>query len=85
VRIIGSHQADLGLADSGAGAGQPVADQVTLLYRMHGMDLVRIAAVMLGTRAGAEDAVHNAFCAMFRNWDRLAIPATPFPTSGPPS
>jgi RNA polymerase sigma-70 factor (sigma-E family) len=80
VRIIGSHQADLGLADSGAGAGQPdAADQVTLLYRMHGIDLVRIAAVMLGSRAGAEDAVHDAFCALFRNWDRLADPGNALP------
>ena len=38
MRIIGSRPADLGLADSAAGAGQPaVADQVTLLYRMHGV------------------------------------------------
>ena len=33
------------------------ADQVSALYRAHGMDLVRIAAVMLGSRAAAEDAV----------------------------
>jgi RNA polymerase sigma-70 factor (sigma-E family) len=55
--------------------GQPtVADQVTVLYRRHGMDLVRIAAVMLGSRAAAEDAVHDAFCGLFRRWDRLADP-----------
>jgi RNA polymerase sigma-70 factor (sigma-E family) len=53
--------------------GQPAAaDEVTALYRTHGMDLVRIAAVMLGSRAAAEDAVHDAFCGLFRNWDRLA-------------
>jgi len=48
------------------------ADAVTVLYRTHGMDLVRIAAVMLGSRAAAEDAVHDAFCGLFRHWDRLA-------------
>lgn len=53
-------------------AGPTAADQVTVLYRTHGMDLVRIAAVMLGSRAAAEDAVHDAFCGLFRNWDRLA-------------
>ena len=55
------------------GTGQPTAaDQVTALYRTHGMDLVRIAAVMLGSRAAAEDAVHDAFCGLFLRWDRLA-------------
>ena len=39
---------------SGVGMDQPTAaDQVTLLYRIHGMDLIRIAAVMLGSRADA--------------------------------
>lgn len=42
------------------------------LYRAHGMDLLRIAAVMLGSRDAAEDAVHDAFCGLFRNWDKLA-------------
>ena len=57
------------------GVAQPTAaDQVTSLYRIHGMDLVRIAAVMLGSRAAAEDAVHEAFCGMYRRWDQLADP-----------
>jgi RNA polymerase sigma-70 factor (sigma-E family) len=50
-----------------------------MLYRIHGMDLIRIAAVMLGSRAGAEDAVHDAFCGLFRNWDRLADPHKALP------
>jgi hypothetical protein len=48
-----------GQQPEGPGVGtnqQTAADQVTGLYRAHGMDLVRIAAVMLGSRAGAEDA-----------------------------
>jgi RNA polymerase sigma-70 factor (sigma-E family) len=49
-------------------------DQITALYRVHGMDLVRIAAVMLGGRAAAEDAVHDAFCGLFRKWDQLSDP-----------
>ena len=32
------------------------------------MDLIRIAAVMLGSRAAAEDAVQDAFCGLFRKW-----------------
>lgn len=59
----------------GAGTDRPsAADQVTGLYRIHGMDLVRIAAVMLGSRAGAEDAVQDAFCGLYRRWNRLADP-----------
>jgi RNA polymerase sigma-70 factor (sigma-E family) len=58
-----------------SGTSKPTAaDQVTVLYRAHGMDLVRIAAVMLGSRAAAEDAVHDAFCGLFLSWDRLADP-----------
>jgi len=59
----------------GPGVGtnqQTVADQVTALYRAHGMDLVRIAAVMLGSRAGAEDAVQDAFYGLYRRWHQLA-------------
>jgi RNA polymerase sigma-70 factor (sigma-E family) len=65
---------------SGVGTGQPTADeQVALLYRIHGMDLIRIAAVMLGSRAGAEDAVQDAFCGLFRKWDQLADPRNALP------
>jgi RNA polymerase sigma-70 factor (sigma-E family) len=58
---------------SGAGTDQPTAaDHVTILYRAHGMDLVRVAAVMLGSRAGAEDAVQDAFYGLYRRWHQLA-------------
>jgi RNA polymerase sigma-70 factor (sigma-E family) len=60
---------------SGAATDQPtVADQVTRLYQMHGMDLIRIAAVMLGSRPAAEDAVQDAFCGLYRRWHQLANP-----------
>jgi RNA polymerase sigma-70 factor (sigma-E family) len=63
-----------------AAADQPsVAEQVTLLYRLHGMDLVRIAAVMLGSRAAAEDAVQDAFCGLFRKWNKLSDPRNALP------
>jgi RNA polymerase sigma-70 factor (sigma-E family) len=65
---------------SGVGMDRPTAaDQVTLLYRIHGMDLIRIAAVMLGSRADAEDAVQDAFCGLFRRWDQLADPRNALP------
>jgi RNA polymerase sigma-70 factor (sigma-E family) len=59
----------------GVERNQPTAAaHVTTLYRVHGMDLVRIAAVMLGSRAGAEDAVQEAFCGLYRRWHHLADP-----------
>ncbi len=30
---------------------------------------------MLGDRTGAEDTAQDAFCGLYRNWDRLADPA----------
>ncbi len=63
------------LVDTTRTGARHASDQVTALYQMHGMDLVRIAAVMLGSRAAAEDAVHDAFCGLVRTWDRLADPA----------
>jgi RNA polymerase sigma-70 factor (sigma-E family) len=70
-----------GRADSGSTVdGVPTAqDQLTWLYRVHGMDLVRIAAVMLGSRPAAEDAVQDAFCGLYRRWDRLADPNSALP------
>src|SRR5258706_16314344 len=65
---------------SGVGMDQPTAaDQVTTLYRVHGMDLIRIAAVMLGSRAGAEDAVQDAFYGFYRRGDQLPHPPNPPP------
>jgi len=66
--------------DPGVGMNQlAVADQVTTLYRMHGMDLLRIAAVMLGSRPAAEDAVQDAFCGLYRRWHQLANPDNALP------
>lgn len=59
--------------------GLSAADQVTALYQEHGMDLVRIAAVMLGSRAAAEDVVQDAFCDLYSHWDRLASPGNALP------
>jgi RNA polymerase sigma-70 factor (sigma-E family) len=49
-------------------------DAVTRLYAEHAVGLIRLAVVMLGDRAVAEEAVQEAFCGLYRNWDRLADP-----------
>jgi len=45
---------------------------VTVLYQAHALGLVRLAYVMLGDRAGAEDVVQEAFGGLYRRWDQLA-------------
>ncbi len=44
---------------------------VTALYQLHAVGLIRLAVVMLGDRAAAEDVVQEAFCALYRRWDHL--------------
>ena len=51
------------------------AEAVTALYQAHALGLLRLAVVMLGDRAAAEDVVQDAFCGLYRRWDRLADPS----------
>jgi RNA polymerase sigma-70 factor (sigma-E family) len=60
---------DDGLAESG----------VTALYQAHALGLTRLAHVMLGDKAGAEDVVQEAFCGLYRNWAKLSDPAAALP------
>jgi RNA polymerase sigma-70 factor (sigma-E family) len=59
----------------------PVADRsaaataVTALYEQHAIGLIRLAMIMLGDRAAAEDVVQDAFFGLYRNWFRLGDPA----------
>jgi RNA polymerase sigma-70 factor (sigma-E family) len=47
---------------------------VAALYRAHAVGLIRLAVVMLGDRAAAEDVVQDAFASLFRRYSRLAQP-----------
>ena len=54
-------------------AGSAEARQaVTALYQAHALGLIRLAVVMLGDRAAAEDVVQEAFCGLYRRWHALA-------------
>jgi DNA-directed RNA polymerase specialized sigma24 family protein len=70
--------AALSWTDSGwpEARGKPAADSaaaaVAALYQHHAVGLIRLAYLMLGDRASAEDAVQDAFCGLYRHWDRLA-------------
>lgn len=52
---------------------------VTALYQVHAVGMVRLAMVMLGDRASAEDAVQEAFCGLYRRWNHLADPGSALP------
>jgi RNA polymerase sigma-70 factor (sigma-E family) len=83
-----SSQAPLTPGDGAAGADPARADParadpagagatsgVTALYRAHAVGLIRLAIVMLGNRAAAEDVVQDAFLGLYRHWAGLADPA----------
>lgn len=44
------------------------------LYRDHFAAMVRLAVVLTGSDAGAEDAVHDAFLRVHRRWDHVEQP-----------
>src|SRR5580704_12754798 len=68
-------------ADSAAGpwpsgpwprAGLEAGPAVTALYAEHALGLVRLAHIMLGSPAVAEDVVQEAFCGLYRRWPHLS-------------
>jgi RNA polymerase sigma-70 factor (sigma-E family) len=63
-------------ADGPPEAGPGVAAAaVGALYESSALGLIRMAYVMLGDLASAEDVVQEAFYGLYRRWDRLADPA----------
>ena len=53
-------------------AGDEAGAEVAGLYRAHAVGLIRLAVIMLGDRAAAEDAVQEAFYGLHRRWNRLS-------------
>ena len=58
----------------GPGRRADAGPLVTALYQAHGVGLIRLAVIMLGDRPAAEDVVQDAFCGLYRRWDRLDDP-----------
>jgi RNA polymerase sigma-70 factor (sigma-E family) len=53
-------------------AADGVQRQVTALYQAHALSLARLALLMLGDRAEAQDVVQDAFLGLYRRWGALA-------------
>jgi RNA polymerase sigma-70 factor (sigma-E family) len=53
------------------------APAVTALYAEHALGLVRLAVLLVGDRASAEDVVQEAFLGLYRRWDRLPDTSAP--------
>jgi RNA polymerase sigma-70 factor (sigma-E family) len=61
------------LADATAPTATPDADaQIARLYKAHALGLIRLAYLMLGSQASAEDVVQDAFCGLHRRWRHIA-------------
>jgi RNA polymerase sigma-70 factor (sigma-E family) len=71
-------------SDAAVHPGQPAsagaADvAVTALYQAHALGLIRLAYLMLGDSAAAEDVVQEAFTGLYRRWAHLSDPAKALP------
>jgi RNA polymerase sigma factor (sigma-70 family) len=69
---------DTAIDAAGHHHGRPSGDAavgVTELYGAHAVAMIRIALLMLGDRAAAEDVVQDAFFGLYRRWSKLADPA----------
>jgi RNA polymerase sigma-70 factor (sigma-E family) len=53
-------------------AGSEAAEAVSMLYEQTAVSLIRLAYVILSDRQAAEDVVQDAFCSLYRRFDRLA-------------
>ena len=65
---------DTDASAAGRQHGQPGDDAalgVTELYGAHAVSMIRIALIMLGDRAAAEDVVQDAFFGLYRRWPKL--------------
>ena len=50
---------------------------MTELYAGHALGLVRLAVLLVGDRASAEDIVQDAFLGLYRRWDQLPDTSAP--------
>jgi RNA polymerase sigma-70 factor (sigma-E family) len=61
------YMANEGLATEESSA----AAQIAVVYDAHALGLIRLAYLMLGSQAMAEDVVQDAFCGLYRRWPHI--------------
>jgi RNA polymerase sigma-70 factor (sigma-E family) len=61
-------------AATAARRAESAAEGVDDLHRVHAVGLVRLALLLVGDRATAEDVVQDAFLGLYRAWHRLNDP-----------
>jgi RNA polymerase sigma-70 factor (sigma-E family) len=71
LRLPGAVPTARGFTDT-AMRTEEAAVAVSALYQATAVGLIRLAYVILGDRQAAEDIVQDAFCNLFRRWDRLS-------------
>jgi len=71
------HPGQPGAPSAAPGAAADAA--VTALYQAHALGLIRLAYLMLGDAAAAEDVVQEAFTGLYRRWAELSDPAKALP------
>jgi RNA polymerase sigma factor (sigma-70 family) len=74
-RSAGTSRGYAGQVGASAADSAAAASAVTALYQQQAVGLIRLAMIMLGDRAAAEDVVQDAFFGLYRNWFRLGDPA----------
>jgi hypothetical protein len=52
-------------------------EAVAALYAEHALGLVRLAVIMTGDQASAEDIVQDAFLGLYRRWEQLTDTSFP--------
>jgi RNA polymerase sigma-70 factor (sigma-E family) len=55
-----------------AGYEMDASQAVTAIYQKHALGMTRLAFIMLGDRQAAEDVVQEAFCGLYRAWNRMS-------------
>jgi RNA polymerase sigma-70 factor (sigma-E family) len=66
----------MSLATSGPDSEHRAGTGLTELFREHHLELVRLALIMVGDLATAEDVVQDVFERLHRRWHRLEQPAS---------
>jgi RNA polymerase sigma factor (sigma-70 family) len=64
---------------AGARPGAPASEFIATLYRVHAVELVRTAVLLVGDQHTAEDVVQDAYLGLQRSLGRLRDPAKALP------